>query len=318
LGSSWHSFSSGCNLRPPILAILGPTATGKSALAIDLALRHDGEIVSCDSTAVYRGFDIGTDKVPMAERRGVPHHLIDVAEPTEGYTAASYARDAARAIEDIYARGRQPILAGGTGFYYRALVRGLFPGPSADERMRGRIEAVARRRGVEFVHRMLRRVDPASATRIAPRDLKRATRALEVYFLTGRPLTDHFAATVSPLGAHRTVAVALAPPMVLIHERVARRVDAQFEQGLMDEVRGLLARGVPETARPFGGLVYRQAIELLRGVRSEAETRDLIMRENRHYARRQLIWFRKEPNLIWLSTSGEAAESLAAVEALLA
>jgi tRNA dimethylallyltransferase len=318
LGSSSRSSCSGCSLRPPILAILGPTATGKSALAIDLALRHDGEVISCDSTAVYRGFDIGTDKVPRAERRGVPHHLIDVAEPTEVYTAARYARDAARAIEDIYARGRQPILAGGTGFYYRALVRGLFPGPSADERMRGRIEAVARRRGVEFVHRMLRRVDPESAARIAPRDLKRATRALEVYFLTGRPLTEHFAATVSPLAAHRTVAVALAPPMALIHERVARRVDAQFEHGLMDEIRGLLARGVPETARPFGGLVYRQAIELLRGVRSEAETRDLIMRENRHYARRQLIWFRKEPNLIWLSTSGEAAESLAAVEALLA
>ena len=234
------------------------------------------------------------------------------------YTAARYARDAARAIEDICARGRQPILVGGTGFYYRALVRGLFPGPPADQEMRGRIGAIAGRRGVEFVHRMLRRVDPESAARIAPRDLKRATRALEVYFLTGKPLTDHFSATVSPLGAHRTIAVALAPPMALIHERVAKRVDAQFEQGLMNEVRGLLARGVPETARPFGGLVYRQALELLHGVRSEAATRELITRENRRYARRQLIWFRKEPNLIWLPTPGKASESLAAVEALLA
>jgi tRNA dimethylallyltransferase len=247
----------------------------------------------------------------------VPHHLIDVAEPTEEYTAARFARDAVAAIDDIYARGRWPVLVGGTGFYYRALARGLFPGPGADARMRARLGAMAHRRGVEFLHRMLKRVDPESAARIQPRDLKRMVRALEVFFLTGKPLTDHFAATVSPLAGHRTVAVALSPPMPLIAERVASRVDAQFEQGLIDEIRGLLARGVPETARPFGGLVYRQALEFLHGVRSEAETRDLIMRENRHYARRQLIWFRKEPNLVWLPTSGESPEALTAVEALL-
>jgi tRNA dimethylallyltransferase len=164
---------------------------------------------------------------------------------------------------------------------------------------------------------MLRRVDPESARRILPRDRKRMIRALEVFFLTGTPLTGHFAATVSPLAGHRVVAVALSPPMPLIAERVRRRVDSQFEHGLMDEIRGLLARGVPETARPFGGLVYRQALELLHGVRSEAETRELIARENRHYARRQLIWFRKEPNLVWLQTSGEYPETLTAVEALL-
>ncbi len=280
-------------------------------------MRHGGEIISCDSTAVYRGFDIGTDKVPAAERRGIPHHLIDVVDPTDEYTAARYVRDAVAAIEQIYARGKWPILVGGTGLYYRALVRGLFPGPGADAAMRARLEAVATRRGVERLHRMLQRVDPQSALRIQPRDRKRMIRALEVYFLTGRPLTDHFAATVSPLAGYATIAIALSPPMSLIHERVARRVDAQFEQGLMDEVRGLLARDVPETARPFGGLVYRQALELLHGVRSEAETRELIVRENRHYARRQLIWFRKEPNLVWLPTSGESPETLAAVESLL-
>ena len=287
-------------------------------LGIELALRRGGEIISCDSTAVYRGFDIGTDKVPLAERRGIPHHLIDVVEPTDEYTAARYVSDAVAAIEQIYARGRWPIIVGGTGLYYRALVRGLFPGPGADAKMRSRLEDIARRRGVEFLHRMLERVDRDSAERIQPRDLKRMVRALEVFFLTGTPLTDHFAATVSPLAGYQTLAVALSPPMPLIVERVARRVDAQFEQGLLDEIRGLLARGIPETARPFGGLVYRQALEHLHGVRNEADTRELITRENRHYARRQLIWFRKEPNLVWLQTSGESLETLRAVESLLA
>lgn len=184
--------------------------------------------------------------------------------------------------------------------------------------MRERLESIAKRRGVEFLHRMLRRVDPPSADRIMPRDLKRMIRALEVFFLTGKPLTEHFEQTVSPLQGYETIAVALSPPMSLIADRVERRVDAQFEQGLMDEIRGLLAQGVPETARPFGGLVYRQALELLHGIRGEAETRALIARENRHYARRQLIWFRKEPNLVWLQTSGERPETLAAVESLLA
>ncbi len=233
------------------------------------------------------------------------------------YTAARYVRDAIAVIDSIYRRGRWPILVGGTGLYYRALTRGLFPGPGADAELRARLEAIAVGRGVEFLHRMLRRVDPESGRRILPRDLKRMVRALEVYYLTGMPLTDHFAATVSPLVSHRVIAVALSPPAELIAERVRKRVDAQFEQGLMDEIGGLLSRGIPESARPFGGLVYRQALELLHGLRSEAETRELIARENRHYARRQLIWFRKEPNLVWLQTSGENPETLTAVEALL-
>jgi tRNA dimethylallyltransferase len=197
-------------------------------------------------------------------------------------------------------------------------VRGLFPGPAADAKLRARLEAVARRRGVEFLHRMVARVDPASARRILPRDRKRLVRALEVYFLTGRALTDHFADTVSPLKDHQTVAVALALPLDEIAERTAKRVDEQFARGLLDEIRGLLSRGVPEGARPFGGLVYRQALEHLHGVRNLAETRALIARENRHYARRQLIWFRKEPNLVWLQSSGDRPETIAAVESILA
>jgi tRNA dimethylallyltransferase len=267
---------------------------------------------------VYRGFDIGTDKVPLDERRGIPHHLVDIVDPTDEYTAARFVRDAVAAIEDIYTRGRWPVLVGGTGLYYRALVRGLFPGPAADAKTRARLQAIAERRGVEFLHRMVARIDPGSAARILPRDLKRLVRALEVFFITGKPLTDHFADTVSPLGGSRTVAVALSLPLSEIAARTASRVDQQFERGLLDEIRGLLARGVPETARPFGGLVYRQALEHLHGVRNEADTRALIARENRHYARRQLIWFRKEPNLVWLQGSGEKPETVAAVESILA
>ena len=296
-----------------LVAVLGPTATGKSALALAIAERFGGEIVNCDSTAVYRGFDIGTDKIAPADRRGIPHHLIDIVDPTVEYTAAQFARDAAAAIRDIHARGRLPILAGGTGFYYRALTRGLFPGPGADPGLRRRLEAIAERRGVTFLHRMLRRVDADSAARIQPRDLKRLVRALEVFFLTGRPLTAHFARTAPPIPELDVLPIALRLAPAQIADRVARRVDEQFARGLLDEIRALIARGVPEDARPFGGLVYRQALEHLHGVRDEASTRALIAQENRRYARRQLIWFRKEPNLIWFDGPGESAPTVMAV-----
>jgi tRNA dimethylallyltransferase len=303
---------------PGIVAILGPTATGKSALALTLAERFDGEIINCDSTAVYRGFDIGTDKVAPDARRRIPHHLIDIVEPTDEYTAARYAREAAAVIREIHARGRLPILAGGTGFYFRALTRGLFPGPGRDDELRGRLEGIAGRRSVLFLHRMLCRVDPESAVRIQPRDLKRMVRALEVFFLTGRPMTAHFAETASLIPDLDVLAIGLRLPAPQISERVTRRVDEQFEQGLLDEIRMLLARGIPESARPFGGLVYRQALEHLHGVRDEAATRALIAQENRRYARRQLIWFRKEPNLIWFDGPGEAPPTIAAVTRLVA
>ncbi|HEV8345213.1 MAG TPA: tRNA (adenosine(37)-N6)-dimethylallyltransferase MiaA [Vicinamibacterales bacterium] len=301
------------SIKNPLVAILGPTATGKSALAFAIAERFGGEIINCDSTAVYRGFDIGTDKIAATDRRGIPHHLIDIADPTDEYTAAQFARDAADVVHDIHARGRLPILAGGTGFYYRALTRGLFPGPGKNAALRRRLESIAERRGVTFLHRMLERVDAGSATRIQPRDLKRLVRALEVYFLTGIPMTDHFAGTVSPLPDVEVVAIGLRLPAAETSARVTRRVDEQFERGLLDEIRTLLARGIPETARPFGGLVYRQALEHLHGVRDEAATRALIAQENRRYARRQLIWFRKEPNLVWFEGPGESPSTIAAV-----
>jgi tRNA dimethylallyltransferase len=302
---------------PTVVAILGPTATGKSALALAVAARHGGEIINCDSTAVYRGFDIGTDKIAAADRRGIPHHLIDIVDPAEEYTAAQYARDAAAIIRDVHARGRLPILVGGTGFYFRALTRGLFPGPGRDAPLRRRLESIAERRSVPFLHRMLRKVDPESAVRIQPRDVKRLVRALEVFLLTGRPLTAHFADTVSPIPGVAVLAIGLRLAAADISERVTQRVDEQFARGLLDEIRTLLARGIPEHARPFGGLVYRQALEHLHGVRDEAATRALIAQENRRYARRQLIWFRKEPNLVWFDGPGESAATIAAVQRLI-
>jgi tRNA dimethylallyltransferase len=299
--------------KPVVAAILGPTASGKSALALALAERFHGEIINCDSTAVYRGFDIGTDKVSADERRGIPHHLIDIADPTDDYTAAQYARDASAAIRDVQARGRLPIVVGGTGFYFRSLTRGLFPGPGRDAALRARLEAIAVRRGLPFLHRLLKRVDADSALRVQPRDLKRIVRALEVFFLTGRPLTAHFQETASPIPEMTVVAVALRLPPELTSVRVTMRVDRQFERGLLDEMRALLAAGVPETARPFGGLVYRQALEHLHGVRDDTATRALIVQENRRYARRQLLWFRKEPNLTWFDGPGESPAAIAGV-----
>ncbi len=229
--------------RRQVVAILGPTAAGKSALALALAASRGGEIINCDSTAVYRGFDIGTDKVPLADQRGIPHHLVDIVEPTAEYTAAQYARDAAAAIRDIHARGGLPFLVGGTGFYYRALTRGLFPGPGRDSRLRARLEAIATRRGVMFLHRLLRRIDPASADRIQPRDLKRSVRALEVFFLTGRPLTEHFAATVSPIPEIEVLPIAVRLP--------ADETSVRVTKARGSAVRARVAGRDPGVARPW-------------------------------------------------------------------
>ena len=304
-----------------LIAVVGPTATGKTALGVMLAEAVGGEIVSCDSTAVYRGIDIGTDKPTADERRGIAHHLIDVVEPTETYSAARFAIDAAAAIRGIRERGRWPILVGGTGLYYRALVRGLFPGPARHDELRGRLDRVAARRGVQSLHRWLARVDPASAQRIQPRDQKRLVRALEVYLLTGRPLTAHFAETQSALPGFDVLTLGLVDPQPDREARVTRRVEAQFARGVVDEVERLIASGVPESAHAFSGLVYRQIIEMRQAVRDEAATRALIVRENLQYARRQLMWFRKEPDVRWLSGPGTdravQAEALDAVRSFL-
>ena len=292
--------------RLKLVAVVGPTATGKSALGLHIAQQFDGEIVACDSTAVYRGIDIGTDKMPFAAQDGVPHHMVDLIGPADVYSAARYALDAAVVIKDIHARGKLPVLVGGTGFYYRALVRGMFPGPARDDGLRARLDRVAARRGVEALHRWLERVDAASARRIQPRDRKRLVRALEVYLLTGRPLTSHFEDTASPIAGAQVLAIGLTLSRTRLRSRVARRVDDQFARGVVPEVQALVAAGVPRHAHAFSGLVYRQVLELLSGARDETATRELIVRENMRYARRQLIWFRKEPGVQWIEGAGES------------
>tara|TARA_Y100000780_G_scaffold156481_1_gene141193 strand:+ start:183 stop:1082 length:900 start_codon:yes stop_codon:yes gene_type:complete len=269
-------------------------------LGIEIAERFGGEVISCDSTAVYRGFDIGTDKVPLEDRRGIPHHLIDVVDPRENYSAARYATDAAAVIFETSARGRLPILVGGTGLYYRALTRGLFPGPGRDSDLRERFSALSDRYGVERLHRLLHYIDPESADRIHARDVKRLIRALEVYYLTGRPLTRHFEETRSLLAGYSIVGIALRQSSETTAVKVARRVEDQLNEGLVDEVRRLRDAGIPDSAAPFGGMVYRQVLAFLNGVGTEESTQDDIIRANRRYARRQLIWFRKEPNLHWI------------------
>ena len=297
--------ASGPSIRLPsktkiLVAIVGPTATGKSTLGIEIAERFGGEVISCDSTAVYRGFDIGTDKVPLKDRQGIPHHLIDVVDPRENYSAARYATDAAAVIFETSARGRLPILVGGTGLYYRALTRGLFPGPGRDSDLRERFSALSDRYGVERLHRLLHYIDPESADRIHARDVKRLIRALEVYYLTGRPLTRHFEETRSLLAGYSIVGIALRQSSETTAVKVARRVEDQLNEGLVDEVRRLRDAGIPDSAAPFGGMVYRQVLAFLNGVGTEESTQDDIIRANRRYARRQLIWFRKEPNLHWI------------------
>jgi tRNA dimethylallyltransferase len=303
---------------PSLVAVLGPTGSGKSALGLALAERFDGEIVSCDSAAVYRGFDIGTDKVLPAARRGIPHHLMDVADPHESYTAARFASDAAAAVRAIQSRGRLPILVGGTGLYYRALTRGLFPGPARDEPLRERLRGVAARRGPAFLHRMVARVDPASARRILPGDQVRLVRALEVYLLTGRTLTAHFADTVSPLPGVEVIGLLLQVPSADLRARIEARVDRQLARGWVDEVRALLTAGVPRDAHAFGALGYRQLVAHLDGAIDAPATRELIVAETRRYARRQLIWFRKEPNLELIPGPGERTTAIAAATRVVA
>jgi tRNA dimethylallyltransferase len=295
-----------------IPAIVGPTASGKSELGIELALRCGGEIINLDSVQVYRGIYVATAKVPPQERRGVPHHLIDIAEPTANFTAGEYSRRAAETIRAIESRGRMAILVGGTGFYLRALVRPLFEGPKTDDRLRERLVALRDKRGARHLHRMLRRVDPPSASAISPRDWSRNMRALEVYFQTGRRLSEAQPETPpAPEFAARIRVIALSPPRGELYARINRRADAMFERGLVEEVRSLIGSGVPAQAKAFQAHGYRRVVEYLEGRRSLADALNQMKLDTRHYAKRQLTWWRAWPGVKWIYRFGDEPEALA-------
>jgi tRNA dimethylallyltransferase len=286
---------------PVLVVVLGPTAVGKSRVAVDLALRFGGEIVSGDSIQVYRGFDIGTDKPGPEVRRGVPHHLIDIVGPEDQYTAADFVRDALAAADGIAARGRLPIVAGGTGLYLKALLEGLFPGPGRDPALRAALETEARSRGLDVLYRRLEAVDPEYARKVRDRDRVRIIRALEVHAATGRPISDHFRDTRSPVEGRRVVRIGLQLDRATLVRRIGERVDRMFALGLVDEVRGLLARGVPRSAPPFKALGYSHVLRLLGGEIGREEAVELTKIDTRQYAKRQMTWFRKMEGVTWFS-----------------
>jgi tRNA dimethylallyltransferase len=284
---------------------LGPTGSGKSDLSLCIARAIGGEIVNCDSLQVYRGFDIGTAKVTPAEYQGVPHHLIDIVEPTELFTAGDYARVAEAAVREISGRGRTPLLVGGTGFYLRGLLEGLSPGPSRDDLLRARLQARELQRP-RSLHRILTRLDPMSAARIHPNDKNKTMRAVEVRLLEGTPLSSMFERGQTPLTGFRPIKIGLDPPRDLLYARLNERALKMFDSGnLPDEVRSLLSAGVPPEAKPFESLGYKQALQMVQGRITLQQAMESTQQETRRYAKRQRTWFRKEHGVHWMEGFGD-------------
>lgn len=310
--------------RPRALALMGPTASGKSALALALAERLGGEVVSVDSALVYRGLDIGAAKPTRAEQAQVRHHLLDVRDPWQPYSAAEFASDARRAIADVLARGRLPILAGGTGLYFRALIDGLAEMPEADEAMRAAIAAEAGERGWAALHAELAAVDPEAAARIHTTDAQRIQRALEVYRLSGRAISDWRRAARGRRLPLRVLKLVLAPPQrAILHQRIERRFDAMLEAGFLDEVRALRALpGLAAHPRPLDlpalrAVGYRQAWEFLDGAGSAETFRARAIAATRQLAKRQWTWLRGELDARWFDPATQRSELEAAVAAFL-
>ena len=286
-----------------VIAILGPTGSGKSELALFVAARFGGEVVNCDSLQVYRYFDVGTAKLAPEARQGIAHHLIDILDPDQVFTAGEYARLGRSALEEISTRGHLPVVAGGTGFYLRALIDGLAAGPQRDQALRDRLAARERRKSGSL-HRLLRRFDPDAATRIHPRDLPKLTRAIEVCLVTRRPVTELFHHGRDALGGYRIVKIGLSPPREQLYEKLDRRTRQMFETGLIEEVRSILSRGFAAAVKPFESHGYRQAMQFLKGELKLEEAIFYAQRNTRHYAKRQMTWFRQEAGMEWFSGFG--------------
>jgi tRNA dimethylallyltransferase len=293
----------------PVVAIVGPTAAGKSDLALFLAESFSGEIVNYDSIQIFRHLDIGSAKPSAEELARVPHHMINIREPTETYTAGDYQRDARRVLDEIKNRGKLPILVGGTGLYLRALTEGLFNGPRRSVYWRNRLEMLAERKGRGHIHRLLRRLDPVAAGRIAMRDKPKIIRALEVRLETGKALSQHLLERPrQPLTGFEMHFVGLNPPRAQLHRRIDDRVRKMLDAGLIEEVRGLLARGIPASSKPWEAIGYRHVITNLDSSSPRQETIRIIQRDTRRYAKRQMTWFRKQADITWFDGPGDTDE----------
>jgi tRNA dimethylallyltransferase len=302
----------------PVIAIVGPTASGKSTLGIELALELSGEIINCDSVQVYQGIQIATAKVPLEERKGIPHHLIDFVPPQINYTAGEWAREATAKIEDIEGRGLVPILVGGTGLYLRAWRHPFFPSPQTDEAVRRRINRIRETRGSEHLHRVLQRLDLQSATELYPRDWPRVQRAIEVRLQTGRPMSQQKTERPpSHESADRLHLFVLNPDRAALYDRINKRTEQHFAEGLVEEVEALLAQGVPPNSNALGAHGYRRVVEHLEGKRDLASAIEQTKQDVRNYAKRQLTWFRRESGAKWLEAFGEDPDARSSVVRIL-
>jgi tRNA dimethylallyltransferase len=298
---------------PLAVLILGPTGSGKTSLSLELGERFGGEIVSCDSVAVYRGMDLGSAKPSVEERARLPHHLIDVAAPDQLFTAGEYSRQARIALKEIASRGRLPIVTGGTGLYLRALTEGLFAGPERQDKLRARLERSRLRHGVAWLHRILARLDQATAARIHPNDTPKLIRAIEVCLAGRKPMSEVLGnqkAARDPLTGFRLLRIGLTPPRPVLYARLNQRAAAMFAVGLVEETRGLLARFGPVKA--LDSLGYRQALAVIRSEQSLPEATAAAQQGHRNYAKRQLTWFRREPEVHWMESFGDEPETVRA------
>jgi tRNA dimethylallyltransferase len=298
-------------MNTPLFVILGPTASGKSSLALQLAQFLPVEIVNCDSVQVYKYLDIGSSKASESEQAGIPHHLMDILEPDQLFTAGEYLVRGRKVLGEIQKRSRIPVVVGGTGLYLRALLDGLFEGPKRSEALRQRLSRLAERKGLVYLHRLLKRVDADSAQRILPNDKPKIIRALEVFYLTSRPISWHFRSGREPLRGFRILKIGLNPPRKLLYESIEQRVEQMFASGLVGEVKLILSRGFSSDLKSLQSLGYLQVIRYLQGQITLSEAVALTKLRTRQYAKRQLTWFRKEKEVVWFEGLG-ASPSLQA------